>query len=728
MLLQCGCAAVATVENDAEKLIASDNADVEMLAAESAYVARLEAVDYAYVRGGGNADKTFSQIRPNMDRLEFKCNSDTDIEANTAYSRQFFVQFDAYDLRDKLDSFNTARITFNVAYMDGNGDSFSVFYVSDDVDLQKVTWNNRPMGELITTGYSIRSLAPYDLGDYVKRAINECGGVLTLRFAPEKLTGSEGQIKCAGSDVPTLTLTKSADTGDSAYLRNLVSDPVANQAIWDHAKKVYDSWYERYQLLLKKKESDPEIPLIESDPKQYNMVVSSFGTNASRNEAKHNTRTVGALTDISNYVDMNTECEFDIYGGLMDPMLRQEARGHFYTKRIGDRWWMIDPLGYPCYLRALSGITYEYSANSPNQLPSVLEKYGSKEKWGISATRHVVDDLYFNLTTSKVNEVLSVEQGIFKQTSIGSFAGGYGSKIGVNASKGGSTTFKNNNTMPVFDPGFETYSDELAKTVTAPYIGDKMLIGYTTDNELPMETDMLMNYLNVDPTLPENYYSYACTWTWLVNITGEENPADAAITPELKELFRGFVWDRYYNVVCGAVRKYDPDHMLLGTRFLTGVRSAEWVLRFASLYLDAITINWYFTWEPQAESLQQMSTYSQLPLIITEFYAKAKENEGNLQHTDTSAGWLVQTQADRGYFYQNFTLRLLECKNVIGWHWFQYLDCDPAGTQTDQSSLDSNKGIMSNTHKEYTDLTEKMVEINKNVYHLINYFDAKYAK
>ena len=168
--------------------------------------------------------------------------------------------------------------------------------------------------------------------------------------------------------------------------------------------------------------------------------------------------------------------------------------------------------------------------------------------------------------------------------------------------------------------------------------------------------------------------------------------------------------------------------MLLGTRFLTNVRNAEWVLRFAGYYLDAITINWYFTWEPQVESLQMISTYGQLPIIVTEFYAKAKENEGNLQHTDSSAGWLVQTQTDRGYFYQNFTLRLLECKNVIGWHWFQYLDCDPAGSQTDASSQDSNKGIMSNTHNEYTDLTEKMVEINKNVYTLIEYFDAKYAK
>lgn len=728
MLLQCGCTVATPAQNEADKIIASDDEAVENLAAESGYVARLEASDFAYVRGGGHADKTFAELRPAMDRLEFKCNSDTDIEASTAYSRQFFVQFDAYELKDKMDSFNTARITFNVAYMDGNGDSFSVFYVSDDVDLQKVTWNNRPMGELITTGYSIRSLAPHNLDKYVKRAIEECGGVLTLRFAPEKLTGSEGQIKCSGNTVPVLTLTKTADTGDSAYLYKLVDDEAANKAIWDHAKKVYDSWYERYQLLLKKKENDPVIDAIPVDSSQFDKVVSSFGTNASRNEAKQPTRTVSSLKDLSDYVDVNVEQEFDVYGGIVDPMLRQEATGNFYTKKIGDRWWMIDPLGYPCYLRALSGITYEYSANSPNQLPSVLEKYGSKEKWGISATRHVVDDLYFNLSTTKVEEVTGVEQGIFKQVAIGSFAGGYGSKIGVNASRGGSTTFKNNNTMPVFDPGFETYSDELAKKVTEPYIGDKMLIGYTTDNELPMETDMLMNYLNVDPTLPENHYSYACTWTWLINITGEENPEDAAITAELKELFRGFVWDRYYSVVCPAVRKYDPNHMLLGTRFLTNVRTAEWVLRFASLYLDAITINWYFTWEPQVESLQQLSTYGQLPLIVTEFYAKAKENEGNLQHTDSSAGWLVQTQTDRGYFYQNFTLRLLECKNVIGWHWFQYLDCDPAGTQTDVSSKDSNKGIMSNTHKEYTDLTEKMVEINKNVYHLINYFDAKYAK
>ncbi len=727
MLLQCACAAVATPDMGGA-LLASDG-DVEQLAAESVYVNRVQATDWAYVRGGSYAKMNYKELAEatnTVDKLVFKCNAESDIEADTAYSRQFFVQFDFFALRDQVDKINDAKLSLNVTSIDDSGDSFSVYVVKEDVDLQKVTWKDRPMGELVETGYAIRALNPINLAPYVKDAIKTNGGLLTLRFVPEIKTGGEGVIKCIGDDIPFITVSSSAD--GSAYIKQLVADPAENDAIWAHAKKVYDEWYERYQYLLEKKTNDPEVPLIESDKDQYTLKVSSFGTNGSRTEKVNDTRTFGALNDLSQYVNINDKYEYDVYGGLIDPDMRQEATGGFYTKKIGDRWWLIDPLGYPCYIRALSGITYEYSANSPKQKPSVMKKYGSLDKWAISAIRHVKDDLYFNLSTTTNSYVTDVIGGIMGQVGIGGFAGGYGSQIGVNASKGGSTVFHNNNTMPVFDPGFETYSDQRAKEKAEQYAGNKRIIGFTTDNELPMQKDMLIDYLNVDPSLKENYYSYACAWTWLINITGKENPENSDITEELKELFRGFVWDRYYNVVCGAVRKYDNEHLLLGTRFLTGVKNAEWVLRFASLYLDAITINWYSAWEPKSEDLWQMCTYGQLPIIITEFYAKAKENEGNLQHTDTSAGWLVQTQNDRGYFYQNFTLRLLECKNVIGWHWFQYLDCDPDGTQTDVSSQDSNKGIMSNTHTEYTDLTSKMVEINKNVYHLIEYFDAKYAK
>ena len=114
----------------------------------------------------------------------------------------------------------------------------------------------------------------------------------------------------------------------------------------------------------------------------------------------------------------------------------------------------------------------------------------------------------------------------------------------------------------------------------------------------------------------------------------------------------------------------------------------------------------------------------------------AKAIDSGLANT-RGAGWTVATQQDRADFFQTYTLRLLECKNFIGWHWFQYIDNDPhpevifkedGKTWRDQSSIDANKGIVDNYHRPYETLRDAMAEINKNVYRLIDHFDAKYAK
>ena len=136
---------------------------------------------------------------------------------------------------------------------------------------------------------------------------------------------------------------------------------------------------------------------------------------------------------------------------------------------------------------------------------------------------------------------------------------------------------------------------------------------------------------------------------------------------------------------------------------------------------------------PPAE-LNDVVRNADLPLMITEFYTKAIDS--GLANT-RGAGWTVATQQDRADFFQTYTLRLLECKNFIGWHWFQYIDNDPhpevifkedGKTWRDQSSIDANKGIVDNYHRPYETLRDAMAEINKNVYRLIDHFDAKYAK
>jgi hypothetical protein len=146
-----------------------------------------------------------------------------------------------------------------------------------------------------------------------------------------------------------------------------------------------------------------------------------------------------------------------------------------------------------------------------------------------------------------------------------------------------------------------------------------------------------------------------------------------------------------------------------------------------------MTINWYGQWQPDADDLKTLCERADLPIQITEFYTKAMDS--GLANT-RGAGWVVPTQQDRADFYQNFTLRVLECKNMVGWHWHQYLDDDPSpaviykpGTTVwrDQSNIDANKGIVNNWHEPYEELCESMAQINFNCYRLALHFDAKYA-
>ena len=91
----------------------------------------------------------------------------------------------------------------------------------------------------------------------------------------------------------------------------------------------------------------------------------------------------------------------------------------------------------------------------------------------------------------------------------------------------------------------------------------------------------------------------------------------------------------------------------------------------------------------------------------------------------SGAGWLVKTQEDRGRFYQNFTLGLLESEVCIGWHWFRYSDNDPEQKGVDPSNLDSNKGIVTAHYDPYNPLLERMKAVNERTYGLISHFDKK---
>ena len=666
--------------------------------------------EYAYVRGGAYKAKNWKAIENNANLLYIKNGLWTNDIA-----RLGLFKFDLSGL-DVLDvGVAELQIKFN-DIQKGQTVRFDLYLVEDNWDSKTVTWNTQPKklnNEPAIANAVFGAFASVDVTEFVEDMLFDGKTKFSLMLVQIDETDTVTKIDI-GSEAyrPQFKVYKEKEKDDS-YVKQLVPDEAANKAIWDRAKQMYDEWYARYLKVKEKPVGEPT--LIEADKSEFGLTVMSPGSNPAGTMTARPTRTVDQLKGFSE-----KEVKFDKYGGLMDNSVRQEITGFFYTKKIDDRWWVIDPLGYPVVLMSVSGVTVSYQG-SPTQKNAVISRFGNSERWAISTTRHLKDDLGFNCTSTSDDAVYSVENGLAYFKRFGAMSS-YASSQGINAGQGGQSKFSENNTMPVFDPGFEARVDQNAKSNVVP--NDTNMIAYITDNELPMDLTMLIDYLTVDPTKEVNYYSYATAWYWVTQMTGKEYIAQEDLTDELMDLFRAFVWDRYYYVVKTAIEKYDPNHLYAGTKYLNWVKDSEWVLRFSAEYVDILTINWYSAWEPQAEYIFAFEKYADVPFMVTEFYAKSSQTFDNLACKD-GAGFFVKTQADRGLFYQNYTLRLLEAKNCVGWQWFQYTDNDPAGNPTDISSRDANKGIVNNRHEEYTELTDDMTVINKNVYNLISYFDNR---
>jgi hypothetical protein len=207
---------------------------------------------------------------------------------------------------------------------------------------------------------------------------------------------------------------------------------------------------------------------------------------------------------------------------------------------------------------------------------------------------------------------------------------------------------------------------------------------------------------------------------WIHSRHGDTATA-AAISETDRADFLGVVADKYFSVTSAAIRKADPHHLIIGTRFHGKTLKQQPVFAAAGKYIDIISINYYETWTPDTTRMSEWVNWSGRPILITEWYVKG--DDAGLPN-NSGAGWIVPTQADRGLFYQHFALNLLRFKGCVGWQWFKYIDNDPAAADVDPSNSDSNKGIVSIHFQPYLPLTERMRELNERVYGLINYFDG----
>ncbi|MDQ6610155.1 MAG: hypothetical protein M3Y85_10085 [Bacteroidota bacterium] len=401
----------------------------------------------------------------------------------------------------------------------------------------------------------------------------------------------------------------------------------------------------------------------------------------------------------------------DKYGG--DATKTLAGKGFFSVVNKDGRWWCVTPEGHAYINMAVNSIN---RGGSERNTKAFDEKFGSEKVW-MAFTTSLLRDAGFNSggSWSDTKAIVAANSSANKPLAYcinWNFMSQYGRQRGGTFQVPGHTGYPGN-VIFVFDPAFPPFCDSLAKQVSQ-YKNDKALFGYFSDNEMPFNIGNLEGYLS----LPENDFGYIAAKKWL----DEKRIIKEQLTEQDKKDFLAYEAEKYFAIVSKSIKKYDPNHLYLGCRFYSGEKNIPEFMKAAGKYLDIISINYYGAWTPSQTSMDNWAEWSGKPFIITEYYTKGEDS--GLPNI-SGAGWIVKTQEDRGKFYQNFCLGLLQSKACVGWHWFKYQDNDPTQKATDPSNNDANKGIVDNNYKPYEPLLAKMKQLNVNSYALINYFDKK---
>lgn len=428
---------------------------------------------------------------------------------------------------------------------------------------------------------------------------------------------------------------------------------------------------------------------------------------ASKPGGKWTARETRSLADALRESALSPDEKLSRFGGLAS---RQEkATGFFHTAKISGRWWLVDPEGCLFLHRAVNSV----SMLRPAAAQAAWKKqFASESEWAEKTTELLRSHGFNGLGAWSDTDQLRAVSHPLAYTRIWNFMSSYGKKRGGTYQKAGHTGYPGD-CLFVFDPAFETFCDEHARQL-AKDKDDPYLLGHFSDNELPFREDALKRYL----ALPASDHGHQAALQWLRARHGKEAEAKDIKAADLSA-FLEFMAERYFRIVGAAIKRHDPNHLYLGSRFHGSALRLPELFRAAGKHVDVVSVNYYHGWTPDPKRMEMWAKEAGKPFLITEWYAKAEDSG---MANNSGAGWLVKTQRDRGLFYENFSLGLLASKDCVGWHWFKYIDNDPTDVRADPSNKDSNKGILNNRYEPYTPLLDSMKALNQRSYALIDHF------
>ena len=422
-----------------------------------------------------------------------------------------------------------------------------------------------------------------------------------------------------------------------------------------------------------------------------------------------------------------------------------EATGFFHTYNDGTRWWLVDPEGYAfvsvgvdCIRSNASGVIsgqedlFDWLPDSTD----ILFKKAYSHRGGIAQA----DFYQFNLMRvfgdgwrEKWETITTGQIKDFGINTIGNWSDiEYAKKALIPyvlpLSRFPSTEVKLFRDFPdVFAGEYAENAIKFAGQLNE-FKDDPYLIGYFLRNEptwafgandiafemfatnQPSESKntfakwLSTKYANIQE-LNENWNLNLNSFEEITKQVFDEYPSETAKADFWK--FSEILVAKYVNVPCDEVEKVDPNHLNLGMRYAW--MSSD-LLYKAGERFDVFSINGYGN--PGPPETAEIARISGKPVMIGEFHHGATDR--GLPATGIQG---ALTQAERGKAYRYYIEQGLARPELIGMHYFQWLD-QPVFGRFDGENY--NIGFLDICNQPYKELVEAAKLTHRRMYEVAN--------
>ena len=285
----------------------------------------------------------------------------------------------------------------------------------------------------------------------------------------------------------------------------------------------------------------------------------------------------------------------------------------------------------------------------------------------------------------------------------------------------------------VFHPRFQEACDWWARQRCAPNRDDPWLVGYFIDNELAWWGDVPENKaggaFDAVAKKPGSHPAKKALLAFLEErqgqkgLQGQKGPETVADVPaSVKVEFLRLVAERYFAATTAAIRKADPNHMVLGCRFAGGPKHVHpVVMETAGKYCDVVSFN-HYPWADldrnavfyaKIDKSRVLDVYREIhdlagkPFILTEWGFSALDTGRPCTY---GAGQRFYTQTERTQAAELFERTFLSLPFFIGHSFFRWAD-QPAVGKSKYFMENTNYGLVSEDGVPYRELTEMFTRV-----------------